>query len=701
MAEARPLAFALEDLQWADPTTLELVHLLVREVHTLQVVEASPVPRLCALFTARPEFTPPWAADELATLQLNRLSERDVEDMVTAGVAHGRAVPRAVLDEIVRRADGIPLFVEEVTRVVAESGALAASSAEVAADSLPLEVPGTLRDLLTARLDALSRAAKETVQLAGVLGREFRYEVLRAVSSKDERELREDLTELTAAGLVFHRRSARDETYVFRHALLRDAAYESLVRVARQPLHRRVATVLRERFPDVEQNRPEILAHHFERGSQIDAAVDYWHRAGSRALHRAAHQEAFALLQRGLLLLESWPRSPERLRREVELLSTLGAVLISTRGYSTLEVERTFAKAWDLCMEIGGEIPSNVLYGFWGVHITRSSREGTAALIPRFRQIAERSTDPVAVLTASACLGAVHYWEADFAAAHRYLTRGRELFDTEQFQRFAHTFGYGVGLYAFAFGQLALWMLGYPEQADAVRRELLLIAERLHDPYCTAVGLAFGMTLAHERDEPAVELDLADRLVTLAVDQRLPVWSAIGMIGRGGALARRGEAGEAIAPLGEGLQNLQRVGVLCSYSYFLSYLADAYLHAGRFAAALATIEEGLSLCRTLVARPHEPELLRLEGEALLRRDGLAGEGSAAVESCYQRALALARASAGKPYQLRISVSLARLWYAQGRVAEARVLLDRVSTWFSEGLDTPDLHAARALRAELS
>jgi tetratricopeptide (TPR) repeat protein len=450
----------------------------------------------------------------------------------------------------------------------------------------------------------------------------------------------------------------------------------------------------------MEQQRPETLALHFEHGGEIDAAVDYWHQAGSRALHRAAYPEALALLQRGLGLIADGLGSPERGRRTVQLLSTLGTVLISTKGYSSVEVEQTFARAWELCGDIGFEIPNDVVYGFWGVHMTRSSREGTAPLIPRLLQIAERTEDPVGVLTASACLGAVHYWQAEYQASHRYLTQGRRLFDTPEFQRFAHTFGYGVGLYSHAYGQLTLWMLGSPDQAAAVRQELLSIADRVRDPYCSAVALGFAMTLAHDRDDPAVELDFSDRLLTLAREQRLPVWVAIAQIGRGGAFARLGGGAEAIAPLKEGLLTLQHVGVMCSYGYFLTYLAEAYLDAGRFTEAAATLGEGCVLCGTLVARPHEPELLRLHGEMLLRRDGLAGENPALVESWYQRAMTLARATGAKAYELRISISLARLWHDLGRDREARALLDDVSAWFTEGKTTPDLRAAEALRAEL-
>lgn len=698
IAEATPTAFVLEDLQWADPTTLELVDQLVREVHNLRVAGAPAATRLCVILTTRPELTRSWPADDLTMLPLSRLSEREVAGMITAALTRGGPVPQSVVDEVVRRADGIPLFVEEVTRVLAESGML--PPAGHAAGNLQLQIPGTLRDLLMARLDGLSQGAKETAQVAGVLGREFRYEMLRAVSTTDATELRENLSELQTAGLILHRRSAREETYVFRHALLRDAVYESLVRAVREPLHRRVALTLRECFPQMEQQRPETLARHFEHGGEIDSAVDYWHQAGSRALHRAAYQEALALLQRGLGLIADGLGSPERGRRKVQLLSTLGTVQISTNGYSSVEVEQTFARAWDLCGEIDGEIPTDVVYGLWGVHITRSSREGTAALIPRLRQIIERTDDPVSVLTASACLGTAQYWQGQFASARNYFEEARRLFDTREFQQFAQTFGYGVGLYSYAFGQLTLWLLGYPDQADAVRCELLSIAERVRDPYCTAVALGFAMTLAHDRDEPAVELDFSDRLSTLAHEQRLPVWVAIAQIGRGGAFARLGGGAEAIAPLTEGLLMLRHVGVMCSYGYFLTYLAEAYLDAGRLAEAAATLGEGCALCGTLVARPHEPELLRLHGEMLLRRDGLAGENPALVESWYQRALTLARATGAKAYELRIALSLARLWHDLDRDREARAFLDDVSAWFTEGKTTPDLRAAETLRADL-
>lgn len=691
IAHAGPTAFILEDLQWADPTTLEFVDALVSGVCATDDSAATAPTALCVIVTARPEIDRTWPRG-VRTVTLDRLSEREVAGMIGAALTAGKGVPQAVLDDVVRRADGIPLFVEEMARVLAEAGA-------TQADGLG-QIPATVRDLLTARLDGLSPAARETARLAGVLGREFRYEILRAVSNTDAIELRENLSELQTAGLIFHRRGARAETYAFRHALLRDAAYESMVRPVRQPLHLQVALTLRARFPDVEQQRPEILALHFEHGGETDTAVDYWHRAGSRALHRAGYQEALVVLERALALMGEAAPPAERGRQKAQLLSTLGSVLISTKGYSSREVEETFARASDLCGDIDEEIPSDVVYGLWAVHITRSSRVGTAALIPRLLHIAGQTDDPVKVLTASACLGASHYWQAEFDASNRYLAQGRALFDTEEFQRFAQTFGYGVGLYSHAFGQLTLWNLGYPDQAAAVRRELLSIADRVRDPYCSAVGLAFGMTLAHDCDEPAVELDLADRLITLSQEQLLPVWLAIGQIGRGGAFARLGGGEEALGPLTEGLQRLHGVGVMCSYSYFLIYLAEAYMNAGLYSKALETLDESATLCRTLVARPHEPELSRLYGAVLLRRDGLADDNGDVVESHYRRAMEVARHAAARSYQLRIALSLAHLRHDQRRDAEARTVLDEASAGFTEGKTMPDRRAAEELRAAL-
>ena len=432
MAEQRPLAFVLEDLHWADPTTLELTGLLLQEVRTAQMLGTQPAPRLCLLFTARPEFDPPWSTDRVAIIQPAPLDRQEVEEMITAGLARGQSIPADVVEAIVERADGIPLFVEEVTRVLIESGAIGKNGDRRTADSLPLQIPSSLRDLLTARLDNLSSGAKETAQLAALLGREFRYEVLQAVSRKNEWALHEDLTDLTVAGLLFHRHGVRSESYVFKHTLVRDTAYESMLRSTRQGLHLQVANVLRQRFPDIDEQRPEILAQHFEQARELATAVDYWHRAGDHALKRAAYTEATQQLERGLALLRTLPESPARDRQEIELLTTLGTVLFSTMGHAAVEVEQTFSRARTLCDRLGEDLSLKVLAGIASVYIARSDREATAALLPRFERLAARTDDVVASITGHAVLGGTAFWSGDFVAARHHLAIAERFYGTEE-----------------------------------------------------------------------------------------------------------------------------------------------------------------------------------------------------------------------------------------------------------------------------
>ncbi len=695
-AAQQPLVFTIENLHWADPTTLELVDLLIQEVRTAKVLGTQPASGLCLLFTARPEFDPPWSTDGVSIIGLAPLGRGEVEEMITAGLAGGRPVPPAVVEAIVERADGIPLFVEEVARVLLESDVFFEQGDRLTAGSLPLEIPSSLRDLLTARLDNLPPSAKETAQLAALLGREFRHEVLQAVSQKDNWVLRDDLANLTAAHLVFQRRRVRSESYVFKHALVRETAYDSMMRLTRQALHLRVANVLRQRFPDVVEHRPEILALHFERGGEVATAVEYWYRAGDSARKRAAYVEAIHQLERGLGLLQTVQESSERMRQKVELLTTLGTALFSTRGYAAEEVQRPFAQAWELCEQLGDDIPLKVLWGIWAARISSGDREGVDKLVPRFRRVAARAEDPVSVVAAHACLGTNAFWRGNLVEAQEHLLQARQLYGTDAVGRFAVEYGYDPGLYAYAFGTLTLWQLGYPDQAEALRREMLALAERSRNPYSVSLALGFGVTVLHDRGETESVLDMADRLIALATEHRLYFWLAPANCCRGAALVQRGDTEAGLAQIRQGLDLYKAIGVLSSYCYFLIYSAQAYLDAGRANDGLAVVDESLSLCQTLLARFHEPELLRLRGELLLLL-----EDWSAAETSLRRALEAARLQHGRSYELRATISLSRLLRTQGRRDEGRRLLSDVYAWFTEGFDTRDLRIAKALLAELS
>ncbi len=697
MAERRPLVFVLEDLHWADPTTLELTGLLLQEVRTAQMLGTQPAPRLCLLLTARAEFDPPWSTERVAMIQLAPLVRQEVEQMVSGGLAHGQSIPGAMLEAIIERADGIPLFVEEVTRVLSESGALSENGGHRTATGLPLQIPSSLRDLLTARLDSLSPGAKETAQLAALLGREFRYEVLHAVSRKDDWTLREDLADLTAAGIIFHRRGIRGESYVFKHTLVRDTAYESMVRATRRSLHLQVANVLHQQFPEIDEQRPEILAQHFAQGGDLATAVDYWHRAGDQALKRAAYIEAAQQLEHGLALLRTLPESQSRDRQEIQLLTTLGTVLFSTRGHAAEEVEQTFSQARQLCERLGEDLSLKVLAGIASVYIARSDRETTAALLPRFERLAARTDDAVASITGHAVLGGAAFWSGDFVAARHHLAVAERFYGTEAWKSFSRDYGYDGGFFIYPYTMSILWNLGYPDQADALRKESMAIAEASGNLYSILIALGFAATLTYDLGQPDTTLTISERLITLSTEQRLYFWSAIGMLARGGALAQQGAADDAVALITQGLDLCRGVGLFSSYSYYLTYLAAAYARAGKASEGLGVVEEGIARCQKDLTRFHESELHRLKGDLL----GMQGD-SGAAEAAYEQALEVARRQGAKSLELRAATGLSRLLHAQGRTSAAQTLLQSVYGWFTEGFDTTrSTRCAGGLLAELS
>ncbi|MFN8640246.1 MAG: AAA family ATPase [Candidatus Binatia bacterium] len=599
MAEGEPRVVVLEDLHWADPTTLELIGSLLAEVGSANVTEG-PALRLCVVLTARPEFEAPWTTDDLSIMQLARLDQSQAEEMITVGRAHERPLPPATLEQIVRHADGIPLFIEEVTRVLLDAHT-AHSLADPLAPDAPLMIPGTLRDLFTARLDALPTYVKETVQLAAVLGREFRYEVLKAVSRRDDGALREDLGELSRHGLIFHRRSVRSESYVFKHALLRDTAYESLVRSTRRALHRRVANTLQQRFPDLVEHRPEILAQHFEHGGDLETAVEYWTRAGDRALRRAAYVEATRVLEHGQAVLRQAAPSSRRNRLEIELLTILGTVYFSTKGYSADEVERTFARARELGDALREEVPAKVLVGIMGVHFTRSDRAATLELLPLFEELAQRD-DTISAITGHATLGLAGFFRGDLVAARHHLSVAKPYYGTPEFQQYARAWGYDAGLLIHAYLMSTLWYLGYPDQAEALRREMVAHAEAAADPYSMLIAHSFSTVITLRLGDLDTTVNLAMQVMARSSAEKLYVWMAAAMLAMGGAQLQRGEVETAIPQIQQGLDIYRSIGLSISYGHYLTYLADAYLVAGRAAEGLAVAEEGLTLCRERLAR---------------------------------------------------------------------------------------------------
>ncbi len=692
MARTQPLVFAIEDLHWADPTTLELLTSLLRELRAAQIVPSPDGPRVYVLLTARPEFAPPWPSAFATAVSLDRLDRDAVNALARAALASDAALPNAVLDHIVARTDGVPLFVEELVRALGERDVIRTVALE--AMRWASDIPGSLRELLTARLDQLSASARDTAQIAAAMGREFRYELLAAVSPKTEWSLREDLHELAESDLVHARHAAAADTYIFKHSLVRDAAYDTMVRPTRQRVHAQIAAVLQDRFAALAQQQPEILAQHLEAGGDLPRALEWWHKAGDRALRRAAYAEAAQQLEHALQVVERLPPSNDRGQIEVQLLTTLGTVQFSTGGYGAPEVERTFARAHAICENLGRVADPKVLSGIIGVHINRSDRVATDALLPQFERLAT-SHDSVEAVTGLTTLGINDFWRGAHVAARGHLDRACRVYRSDEFQRYAREYGYDGGIFSYAYVGWNLWALGYPVQGEVAHGEFMRLAETSFDAFSLPLGLAFGIALAHSRREAETTLALAERLTAVAAEQKLYFWLTVGHFGRGGALTLAGRADEAIVHVRQGLDLAKAIGAMTVYGYYLSFLAGALEQAGKLDEGLEVVNEGLGLCTSALARYHEPELFRLQGSLLIRRGD-----AAAAEASLRRAIELARSREARAWELRAATTLAALFHREGRRDEAQSLLRPIYGWFTEGLELPDLRDARALLAEV-
>ncbi len=693
MARAQPLVFAVEDLHWADPTTLELLALLLGEVRAAQTGASTDAPKVLVLLTARPDFATPWPATHASVMSLDRFDRASIDALARAELSPGAALPSAVLDHIVARTDGVPLFVEELARAIAERDVVRTGAVETAQWST--DIPGSLRELLTAKLDQLSASARDTVQIAAAMGREFRYELLAAVSPKTEWSLREDLHELADCDVVYGRQAVGGDAYVFKHSLVRDAAYDTMVRPTRQRVHAQIASVLEGRFATVTQQQPEVLAQHLEAGGDLHRALQWWHAAADRALRRAAYAEAMQQLEHALGVLERLPASSARHQIELQLLTTLGTVQFSTRGYAAPEVEQTFARAQAICEKLGRVGDPKVLSGIIGVHINRGDRAATDALLPQFEHLAQ-STDMVEAVTGLTTLGINDFWRGAHVTARNHLDRACRVYRSEEFQRYAREYGYDGGIFSYAYVGWNLWALGYPIQAQAAHREFMTLAEDSFDAFSLPLGVAFGIALAYSLRDADTTAALADRLTAVATEQKMYFWLTVGHFGRGGALTLAGRADEAIPHVRQGLELAKMIGAMTLYGYYLTFLAGALEQAGNVDEGLAVVDEGLDLCATALARYHEPELHRLRGALLARRADVGG-----AETSLRRAIELARSREARAWELRAATTLAALLKASGRGDEARSTLAPIHDSFTEGFDLPDLRDARELLAALA
>jgi TOMM system kinase/cyclase fusion protein len=690
-AAQQPVLFVMEDLHWIDPSTRELLSLLV---------DQGPTARILVLLTFRPDFPPPWTGrSHLTQVTLPRLPRRQAVEM-TSQVAHRKALPPEVVEQVVAKTDGVPLFVEELTKMVLESGLLQEREEryELRGPLPPLAIPATLHDSLMARLDRLA-TVKGLAQLEATLGREFSYELLQAVSPWDEGTLRCGLQQLVEAEFLYQQGLPPQATYLFKHALIQEAAYQSLLRRTRQRHHQHIAQVLEARFPALCEMQPELLAHHSTEAGLHEQAIGYWQKAGQRASERSANLEAIGHLTTGLEVLKTLPDTPERTQHELTLHTALGVPLRATKGLGAPEVGQVYARARELCQQVE-ETPQlvPVLRGLWEFYELQGALTTARELGEQLLTLAQRVHAVEFLLVAHNVLGDTLLWLGEFAGARAHLEQGMALYTLQQHRAHAFLYGYDSGVHGLALGALALWHLGYPEQALRRIHDALTLAQELSHPFSLAFALDFAAYLHQLRREGQAAQERAAAIIALSTDQGFPFWGACGTILRGWALAEQGQSAEGIAQMCQGIAALRATGAELQRPYCLALLAEAYGQAGQADEGLRVLAEALTAVHTTGERQHEAELYRLKGELLLKQD-VPDEQEA--ESCFCRAVDVARQQQAKSFELRAAMSLSRLWQPQGKSAEARQLLEPIYGWFTEGFDTADLQDAKTLLEALA
>ncbi|WP_224242140.1 TOMM system kinase/cyclase fusion protein [Hyalangium gracile] len=677
MAQQQPLLLLVEDLHWSDPTTLELLSHFVKEVSTA---------RICLVLTARQEFTAPWATSH--HLQLSRLDRKRIEEMV-GGLIQNRSVPREVMDQLVNRTDGVPLFVEELTRIVAEVLPQRGETPSRSWTPSHIAIPTTLRDSLMSRLDRLG-PAKELAQLASALGREFGYDVLKAISMREEPTLQQELKALVDADLVHRRRGVRNPTYVFKHALIRDTAYESMLRPVRRQVHAGIAATLEAHFPELVETRPDLLALHHSSAGQKRQAIAYAQKAGMAALMRSANQEAIAYITEALTWLDVAEDPRERAQLELGLNGVLTPALMATRGWSDARIGELVEHSQEL-IDLLGDSPQTIptMWGLALFHLTRGNQLRAQPLAERLMAIARQAQSADLEMMARNLMGNSAYTQGRLQEAIGYFERTLSEYEPAKHQALASLYGQDARSWGEGFMGWLKCLTGYADQADAHSRRSVEWAQEMK--HTSSMGLTYLYRLnvlqwRGERDKLIAEANAGEELLKR---HGLPVHALY-------CLAFRGWATREAEPLRQGLAILQGGGLDLGMTYYKSMLAEVELEAGRPDVALQIVEELATWGRSVGELYALAELMRIKGLCLRAR----GEKDAA-EAMLKEAIGIAREQHSRLLELRAASSLSELLRERGRAPEARELLAPLVKSFTEGFETADYVRAKALLGELT
>ena len=685
LAALQPVLLIFEDVHWIDPTSLELLAAIVERVPQL---------RALVVITARPEFTPPWPSyPHTTTIPLNRLGRRDGTALVLR-VTGGKTLPREVMEHILTHTDGVPLFVEELTKMVLEGGLLREQDGEYVLEGpLPsFAIPTTLQASLMARIDRLS-PVRDVVQICAVAGREFHYELVNAIAGLPKQRLDEALDQLVRSELMFCRGEIPHAVYTFKHALVRDAAYDGLLKSRRVHLHAAIAKALEEKFTEIARTQPEIIAHHFTQARNHERALHYWYQAGKLSAARSAHNEAVGHLKKGLDQIPNIENRMLRNKSELLLQTSLGNSLQAIKGWSTDGVKHAYTRALQLCKESGLDehiVPA--VFGLWSWTFVRASLGEAQALAEHLLDSVENVDNSVYKVLAHEALGFTLFAQGKFVAAHAELERGISLCEDSKAAAYLDLSAQDPRVHVRLYDGMALWLLGYPDRALRICREARRLAKASQHPFSEAIAQTISLRVHQLRGDAAAVADEANAAIAFCEEHGFVHYLAMALILRGWASADQGEFEKGISEIQEGLERKRATGALLLESYSLGLMADACIKNKRYGQALDSLKQAqLRLNGENSERFYAAEIYRLLGEMYLRSN----QDLDQAEHYLCKGLEVAREQKAKSFELRVCLSMCDLYELRPDADKCRSQLDQIYRTFSEGFDTFDLVRAKA------
>jgi class 3 adenylate cyclase/predicted ATPase len=688
----QPLAVVFEDLHWIDSET---------QVFLDSLVESLPASRILLLANYRPEYSHGWGSKTFYTQRrIDPLPAESADELLVAML--GADADLATLREtLIERTGGNPFFIEESVRTLVEAGTLSGSPGayRLAAEAATIEMPATVQGVLAARIDRLPAVNKRLLQTAAVVGKDVPYDLLLAIADMSEEELRCGLSELQTAEFVYETRLFPDPEYTFKHALTHEVAYGSLLRERRRELHQAIAEAIEVASASRPAEQFERLAHHYTEAGLTEQAVDYWQRAGQRAVERSANGEAVTNLKRGLELLEDLPETSDRSRQELSLQLGLGVGTIAVEGAKSPQMERVYTRACELCQDVGDPAEHfAALWGLWRFRHANSEFQSARVLAEKLSGLARRQSEPTFEIQANHAQWTTRFYLGEFAACREHAERVFALYDAQKHH--AQTFRFGGHdpcVCGHVHAALSLWVLGYPDQSVAHIGDAIDLARRVQHPQSLMLALIQGaqlhqlrreILLAKKRGEAAMEAAREIGFSAPFVDAFIDGWAAAG----------GGQVEKAITSIREGLAARRTAGRAIEGLSFLGYYIDLLARTSHADEGMTVLENAFAFSRDTGTTDWDAEFHRQKGVLLL---SLADGNGAEAEACFKQAIKIARGQSAKSFELRAATDLARLWQGDGKEAEARDLLAPVYDWFTEGFDTADLKGAKALLDDLA